>query len=159
MEMQIGRLLRKRVVLTRTELLKVSAFLQQLAETVPARGPGAIVKEEPVLVDVRVTVLGVIGGDPKPTWTFEPARFQITSSEVVFSNDDEGYDIKLKFSSNLVNGDLEIPAKGIAPLTVGKGTDPKNKVDLYARKAGTADPWTRISSGTGNGAEMKINNP
>ncbi|MCU0306018.1 MAG: hypothetical protein MUC56_18340 [Thermoanaerobaculales bacterium] len=152
MEMQIGRRLRKRVVLTRSELLKVSAFLQQLAETAPARGPGAIVKEEVVLVDVRV----FLGGG---TWWFLPAEFKITSSDVVFSNESEASDIKLKFSSNLVNGELEIPARATATLNVGKGADNNNTVDLYARKAGSAEQWKKIKSGTGNGAEMKINNP
>ncbi len=152
MSIQVPRLKPGQVFLTRTDLLKMSAYLQQLAKMTPTQHPGEFTENAVVVVDVEVYLGGGV-------WMFIPSEFEITSPEVVFSNESEDHHIKLVFSSDLVITDLEIPAHGTATLKVEHGKDEANTIDLYAQKVGEGNNWFKVPSGSGNGADMKINNP
>jgi hypothetical protein len=152
MDIQIKGKRRDRAVVARSDLREIGAYLVQEADKPPKQQPSKLTETEILIVDVEVYLSGQV-------WVFIPVKFEIGSSEVVFSNKDEKHHIKLEFSSSLIKEPLKIPALGTAVLKVSKGTDEENTVDLYAQPVGSEGTWNKVASGSGNGASMKINNP
>ena len=94
------------------------------------------------------------------TWSTLPATFELTSSEVKFTNKSSEFDVKIDFSfADLSPNPLEIEAEGTAVLYVPTGQF-ENIPTLRSRAKDTSEEWDEsIRERTGNGPKMDIDNP
>ena len=66
-----------------------------------------------------------IGGN---VWSTKPADFEITTSEFVFINTSEDFDVKMEFTSDLISPNpIEIPAGGDFAISVASGKQDRDQ--------------------------------
>jgi hypothetical protein len=92
-------------------------------------------------------------------WSTDPTDFNITTSDFLFINTSENYDVKMEFTSGLISPNpIEISAGGDFLISIANGKEDGTKAVLWTRETGTSDPWN-LRTGVGSGPNMDIDNP